>query len=581
MKTPAGPNFIEMGITQLLSVPYAKYADTAGNPLSAGAGININNNIITNTGDLSNTNELQSLTINGDKLSISDGNVVTLPTGTTYTEGAGIDIIGNTISANDPSPTNEIQTLSVNGNQLNISGGNSVSLPTSNYNAGSGIQITNNTITALDASPTNEIQTLSLNGQQLSLSNGGGSVQLPGGGSSSWTVNNTDIINNPVSSHVLVGTNNSSTAKLYVVSTGAEEAGHFVSPGAGNALNAYNNGTGAGISASSLNGRGGQFTSSGGAAGYFSSTGGPALIAETGNVGIGVLDPVRKLHVNGSTLLTNTAANGVALEIGAGNVGVGITSPTHKFEVNGSSFFENNSGPSLVVGNGNVGIGTAVPIYKLHVKATTGNGIMCETENGTGINVSALSSNVAGYFHAINSSAGVFYSQSHYSMVAEQGTVGTSSNHHGIGLNYDSDFWSVYIDNQHDYNFSYNDVLRAWIFDTDGSFHNNSDRSLKKDIQPFDNVLSRLTKLQAYTYHMKNAPEDSPVSVGFMAQEVEDVFPQLVVEKEGYKSLCYDHFAVLSVQAIKEQQAEIEDLKKEIADMKQMMMAMKTEPDKR
>ena len=53
-------------------------------------------------------------------------------------------------------------------------------------------------------------------------------------------------------------------------------------------------------------------------------------------------------------------------------------------------------------------------------------------------------------------------------------------------------------------------------------------------------------------------------------------FPELVVEKEGTKSLCYDHFAVLSVEAIKEQQAQIEDLKSEVAELKSMLEEMKS-----
>jgi hypothetical protein len=123
-----------------------------------------------------------------------------------------------------------------------------------------------------------------------------------------------------------------------------------------------------------------------------------------------------------------------------------------------------------------------------------------------------------------------------------------------------------------DYELDYNSINRVSIWSSDGSYHNYSDRRLKKDIQPFSNVLPRLSKLQAYTYHMKEAADDSPISVGFMAQEVEVQFPQLVVEGEnGYKSLCYDHFAVLSVQAIKEQQIQIEDLKKQMEELKQIV----------
>lgn len=48
---------------------------------SAGQGISINNLAISNTGDLSAINELQTLALSGNQLSISNGNSVTLPAG--------------------------------------------------------------------------------------------------------------------------------------------------------------------------------------------------------------------------------------------------------------------------------------------------------------------------------------------------------------------------------------------------------------------------------------------------------------------------------------------------------------------
>jgi Chaperone of endosialidase len=73
----------------------------------------------------------QTLSIVGNQLSISNGNSVTLPTGATYTAGTGINISGSTISnSGDLSNTNEIQTLSLSGTTLSLSnGGGSVSLP--------------------------------------------------------------------------------------------------------------------------------------------------------------------------------------------------------------------------------------------------------------------------------------------------------------------------------------------------------------------------------------------------------------------------------------------------------------------
>jgi hypothetical protein len=109
-------------------------------------------------------------------LSLSNGGgSVTLPTGTTYTAGDGINIAGNTISANDTSNTNEIQALSLDGATLSLSnGGGSVTLPTgTTYTAGNGINIAGNTISAIDASDTNELQTISISNDTIFLSKGG------------------------------------------------------------------------------------------------------------------------------------------------------------------------------------------------------------------------------------------------------------------------------------------------------------------------------------------------------------------------------------------------------------------------
>ncbi len=92
--------FINLGSSQLLSVPYALYAAQAG-----GGG----------TGDADNNpaNELQQLTKTGNVISLSQGG------------GSVTDEVNDA----DANPTNELQTLSISGSQLSISNGNSVVLP--------------------------------------------------------------------------------------------------------------------------------------------------------------------------------------------------------------------------------------------------------------------------------------------------------------------------------------------------------------------------------------------------------------------------------------------------------------------
>jgi hypothetical protein len=57
--------------------------------------------------------------------------------------------------------------------------------------------------------------------------------------------------------------------------------------------------------------------------------------------------------------------------------------------------------------------------------------------------------------------------------------------------------------------------------------------------------------------------------VGVIAQEIEEVLPQLVQTREsGYKAVKYDKLVALLIEGIKEQQLQIEKLQLEVADLK-------------
>lgn len=90
--------------------------------------------ITSNEVDGSTTNELQNLSLSGQSLSISSGTGVTLPVvGVTAGTGIGVSASsGNYTVSNtgDLSATNEIQTLSLDGSDLSLSlGGGTVTLP--------------------------------------------------------------------------------------------------------------------------------------------------------------------------------------------------------------------------------------------------------------------------------------------------------------------------------------------------------------------------------------------------------------------------------------------------------------------
>ncbi len=56
--------------------------------------------------------------------------------------------------------------------------------------------------------------------------------------------------------------------------------------------------------------------------------------------------------------------------------------------------------------------------------------------------------------------------------------------------------------------------------------------------------------------------------IGVIAQEVEKIYPELVVtDKDGYKSVQYSHLVPVLIEAIKEQQAIIESQKTEVDEL--------------
>jgi len=90
-----------------------------------------------------------------------------------------------------------------------------------------------------------------------------------------------------------------------------------------------------------------------------------------------------------------------------------------------------------------------------------------------------------------------------------------------------------------------------------------SDIRLKDNITDlsFNNALAKVISLQPKQFTLKNDP--SQKITGLIAQEVEQFAPELVVtDEKGYKQIKYGDVQWLLIEAIKEQQKEIEKLKK-------------------
>ncbi|MEA2113000.1 MAG: tail fiber domain-containing protein [Patescibacteria group bacterium] len=147
-------------------------------------------------------------------------------------------------------------------------------------------------------------------------------------------------------------------------------------------------------------------------------------------------------------------------------------------------------------------------------------------------------------------------------------TLTTSSPHYATKF-VDSDYHAYYLDpaSTNRLNYIVSDNIYNYGHLTTGSYTISSDIRLKKDIAELDSSLSKILQLKGVSFKWKDeeARGDS-VNIGLIAQDVEKVYPELVMtdEETGLKSIQYSNLVAPLIEAIKEQQKQIDELKNEI-----------------
>jgi hypothetical protein len=103
--------------------------------------------------------------------------------------------------------------------------------------------------------------------------------------------------------------------------------------------------------------------------------------------------------------------------------------------------------------------------------------------------------------------------------------------------------------------------------------YSTSDKNFKENITPIANALDKISKISGNTYDWKADMKEfhgfEGNDVGVIAQEIEEVLPQLVTTREtGYKAVKYDKLVALLIEGIKEQQQQIHSLTIEVQELK-------------
>jgi hypothetical protein len=87
-----------------------------------------------------------------------------------------------------------------------------------------------------------------------------------------------------------------------------------------------------------------------------------------------------------------------------------------------------------------------------------------------------------------------------------------------------------------------------------------SDEKLKENIRPITGALEMVLQLAGVLFNRIGQTNDE---IGYLAQQVEKILPQVVhTDDQGFKSVAYGNVVALLTEAIKDQQAQINELKK-------------------
>ena len=294
-------------------------------------------------------------------------------------------------------------------------------------------------------------------------------------------------------------------------------------------------------------------TSPTGAAGGAATLNDRLHITNDGNVGIGTASPGTKLDVRGMLGLSQGGSGGAAwINFWSGDVpaiSVGKNMPIRFGQTNtynGMDYWVENM---RVDTSGNVGIGIPGPAYKLDVNGTI------RSLNGL------IVSNAGGAYSYIN-------------MADDESPNGwkyVHANSNNIGFLSGQGGWIFRVDN------AGNTVATAASYAT--AFYYSSDQRLKKDIATIASAsaLSNVLQLRPVTFNWIDPHQDNgKEQIGFIAQEVRKVVPDLVSENASTTLLSVDYARVtpLLVGSVQELNAKIESQQKEIDDLKQQVAAL-------
>jgi len=338
--------------------------------------------------------------------------------------------------------------------------------------------------------------------------------------------------------------------------------------------------------------------------------GGNGLVG--GNVGIGAPpDPGIRLQIDGNTqMFTGAAGNRYRLNFGSPNSETGMTlikpetgTPTGRADlrydgstlklVAGTGGIPPPTNGLAITNAGNVGIGTTSPQTKLEVVGNSGNFAMrVQGSNSSSImSIQNTDPTQGGALSVSGAAVGLDATGRGSAINASSPNIAVSA--------FSQTGYAIYGKSPNGYAGRFNGIVAIYgelQFETgalptggtqplclNGTYYvsscNSSSLRYKTDLRAFTGGLSIVNRLRPISYRWK---ADGTADLGFGAEDVAKVEPLFTFrnsqgEIEGVR---YDRLSVVFVNAIREQQAQIERQQQQLDELKQLLL-LRTQPARR
>lgn len=241
---------------------------------------------------------------------------------------------------------------------------------------------------------------------------------------------------------------------------------------------------------------------------------------ETDRVGIGIENPNAKLSVQGGDIAINNIIPGMRLfatdattQLAQISSFVGALFIQNQFTgATADILIQTENGSLRLEDDGKFGIRIETPSHDVHIQQSS------ITTTGTGGMMFQSNASTDGWK--------ILYTENHFSFIDRVGGDNTR---------------------------------RAYVEDDTGDWVQPSDKNLKTSIKKIEHILPKVNLLEPVSYRYKSKNNNSTRTLGFLAQDVEKVLPELVHYGEnGELGLAYGEFAVIAIRAIQEQQIILE-----------------------